>query len=116
MGKLYYVYIVASKTRSTIYIGVTDNLVRRICEHKAANSPDSFTGIYNCNRLVYYEETPYINNAIAREKQLKNWKRAWKNDLIESINPDWRDLSSEIGIDTDCLAEIAGQARNDKIN
>ncbi|MBI5206848.1 MAG: GIY-YIG nuclease family protein [Candidatus Firestonebacteria bacterium] len=91
--KQYYVYIIASKSR-TIYIGVTDNLERRVYEHKHKIIP-GFTSKYNINRLVYYEQTNDILVAIKREKELKGWIRIRKIALIESINPIWQDLSEE---------------------
>ena len=89
--KSYYVYIMASKSR-TLYIGVTGNLERRVFEHKS-KLVEGFTRKYNVTELVYYEETNDVQNAIAREKQLKGWLRAKKIALIESLNPEWKDLS-----------------------
>ena len=93
--KNYYIYIMANKTNTTIYIGVTGNLIKRVWEHKNKLVGD-FTKRYNVNKLVYYEETTDVNSAIAREKQLKGWNRAKKNKLIESINPNWNDLYDDI--------------------
>ncbi|MDO8507132.1 MAG: GIY-YIG nuclease family protein [bacterium] len=87
----YYVYITASQRNGTLYTGVTNNLMKRIYEHKNAK-PETFTGKYLTNRLVYFEETASIEEAIKREKQIKNWKRKWKLDLIEENNPEWEDL------------------------
>jgi len=87
----YFIYILASKRNGTLYIGVTDNLLRRIAEHKSNIIPD-FTKIHNIHSLVYYEECPDIIVAISREKQLKHWKRQWKLKLIEESNPHWKDL------------------------
>ena len=101
-----YVYFTANNNNNVLYIGVTNNLARRVLEHKNHINADSFTSKYNCNKLVYYEYTNSIKDAIAREKQLKNWKREWKNDLIKNKNPTWEDLSLE-------WHEIAGQAHND---
>ena len=89
--KNYYIYIMANKTNSTIYIGVTSDLIKRVWQHKN-KVIDGFTKRYNVNKLVYYEETTDVNSAIAREKQLKGWNRTKKNKLIESINPNWDDL------------------------
>ena len=89
--KNYYIYIMANKTNTTIYIGVTGNLIKRVWEHKN-KLIGCFTKRYNVNKLVYYEETTDANSAIAREKQLKGWNRAKKNKLIESMNPNWDDL------------------------
>jgi putative endonuclease len=88
----YYVYILASKYNGTLYIGVTNDLERRIYEHKE-NLVDGFTKKYHIHTLVYYEETGEIQVAIAREKILKKWDRLEKIKLIESINPEWKDLS-----------------------
>jgi len=76
----------------TLYIGVTNNLERRVYEHKEKQI-DGFTKKYNITKLVYFEETLDINSAIKREKQLKNWHREWKISLIESVNKEWRDLA-----------------------
>ncbi len=88
----YFVYILASNNNTTIYIGVTNNIERRIYEHKN-NLIDGFSKKYNTHKLVYLEETNSIENAIKREKQLKGWKRNKKDLLINSINPNWQDLS-----------------------
>ena len=88
----YYVYILTNKSNKVLYIGVTNNLERRIFEHKN-KLVDGFTKKYNLNKLVYYETTKNIDGAIEREKQLKNWHRAWKVNLIEEFNPPWKDLS-----------------------
>ena len=87
----YYVYILASKKNGTLYIGVTDNLIRRVYEHKNG-IVDGFTKKYHVHKLVYYEQTNDINSAIQREKQLKKWRRQWKIELIEKNNPNWDDL------------------------
>ena len=89
----YYVYILANKTNSVLYIGVTNNLERRIYEHKNKLLP-GFTEKYNVAKLVWYEECSDVKAAIQREKNLKKWKRSWKNTLIEKENPDYKDLSS----------------------
>ena len=90
----YYVYIVANPNRSTIYIGITNDLNRRLQEHKSnRGTKKSFAGRYYCYELVYYEVHQYVNNAIAREKELKKWSRAKKNALIESFNPSWDSLN-----------------------
>lgn len=93
MSKTYYVYILASKRNGTLYIGATNNLVRRIYEHKN-NFIKGFTAKYGVNQLVYFEQTTDVNSALAREKQLKKWNRAWKLALIEKGNPNWNDLSN----------------------
>ena len=89
--KTYFVYIMASKKLGVLYIGVTSDLKRRVYEHKN-DLVDGFTKKYLVHRLVYFESTSDINAAIAREKQLKAWKRQWKIELIENENPDWNDL------------------------
>ncbi len=89
----YYVYIMSSLSR-TLYTGVTNNLERRVLEHKEGK-PGSFTARYNVNRLVYFEEFGDINQAIAREKEIKSLTRRQKLKLIESINLEWWDLSQE---------------------
>ncbi len=89
----YYVYIMTNKSK-TLYIGVTNNLERRVVEHKQ-KLIDGFTKKYNITRLVYFEETPEVSSAIAREKQIKGWLRNKKIALIESLNPKWNDLSEE---------------------
>ena len=89
----YYVYIMTNRSK-TLYTGVTNDLKRRVYEHKS-KLVEGFTSKYNINKLVYYDETSDINSAIAREKQIKGWLRRKKIQLIESINPDWKDLSEE---------------------
>lgn len=86
-----YVYILASKRNGTLYIGVTADLIRRIYEHQN-DLVDGFTKKYGVHRLVYYEVFEDIGFAIQRETQMKAWKRAWKIELIETTNPDWKDL------------------------
>lgn len=78
-----------------MYIGVTNNLFFREWQHKLMVNPKSFTARYKLNRLVYYETYQYIQDALAREKQLKNWHRDWKINLIEKDNPEWKDLFDE---------------------
>ncbi len=91
----YYVYILASKRNGTLYIGVTNNLIKRVWEHKNKAVP-GFTEKYNVDRLVFYEVYQDINEAIKREKRLKKWNRKWKIDLIEKENPNWRDLYEDL--------------------
>ncbi len=93
--KSYYVYILASKRNGTLYIGVTNDLVKRVNEHKA-NLVIGFTSKYNLHTLVYFEETVNISAAIQREKQLKKWNRKWKLDLIEKSKPEWKDLYEDL--------------------
>ena len=92
--KNYYVYILASKRNGTLYVGVTNDLERRISEHKQ-KIVKGFTEKYNVSKLVYYEDADDIGEAIGREKQLKKWERKWKLNLIEKENPTWRDLSED---------------------
>ena len=92
----FYVYILASRIGGTLYIGVTNDLIRRIREHREGNGGE-FTSKYQTHRLVYYEHFQYVLNAIAREKELKHWTRAQKIALIESANPTWEDLSLRFG-------------------
>ena len=90
--KTYFIYIITNKPNGTIYIGVTNNLERRIWEHKN-KFIKGFSSKYNLDKLVYCEDYSDINDAIAREKQIKGWVRKKKTDLIESINKNWQDLS-----------------------
>ncbi len=87
-----YVYFMTNKNNTVIYIGVTSNLIKRIYEHKA-KVYKGFTYKYNCNKLVYYEEFSNIHDAIKREKQIKAGNRKRKDILINTVNPDWKDLS-----------------------
>jgi putative endonuclease len=89
--KSYFVYILASQRNGTLYIGVTNDLVRRTWEHDQG-VVEGFTRKYNVKLLVYYEVFDDVTNAIAREKRLKRWHRAWKLDLIEKANPTWKNL------------------------
>jgi putative endonuclease len=89
--KTYYVYILASKKNGTLYIGVTNDLIRRIDEHKN-DRVKGFTSKYHVHQLVYFEQTNDVYCAISREKHLKKWKRQWKIELIEKENPVWKDL------------------------
>ena len=93
MSRSYYVYIMSNRHK-TLYIGVTNDLERRVYEHKNGLAP-GFTKRYNINRLVLFEETSDVNEAIAREKQLKGWVRRRKIELIEAANPKWDDLAAE---------------------
>ena len=92
----YYVYILSTGKNGTLYIGVTNDLLRRVYEHKKKIFK-GFTSKYYVDMLVYFEETDDIGAAIQREKQLKKWNRKWKIELIEKINPDWNDLYYEYG-------------------
>ena len=92
----YYVYILANSTNVTIYTGVTNDLVRRVYEHRHEADPKSFSARYKVHKLVYFEQTTDVRAALEREKQIKSWKRAKKNQLVESVNPAWRDMYPEI--------------------
>ena len=94
MDKNYFVYILASKRNGTLYIGVTNNLERRMYEHKN-KLIGGFTKKYSVDKLVHYEMTNDVRSAIQREKQLKKRNRKWKLELIEKENPEWKDLSKE---------------------
>jgi putative endonuclease len=89
------VYILASRRNGTLYVGVTSDLVKRVYEHKQ-DLADGFTRKYRIHQLAYFELAEDMLSAIAREKQIKKWKRAWKVELIERANPEWRDLYAEI--------------------
>ena len=91
---VYYVYILASKSRC-LYIGVTSDLVNRVGQHKGLLPHEKgFTSLYHVNRLVYFEETNDVHAALAREKQLKGWSRDKKKALVSDVNPTWRDLAA----------------------
>jgi putative endonuclease len=95
MNKQYYIYIMTNKYNTVLYTGVTNNLKRRVYEHKEKLG-GGFTSKYNVNKLVYYEVTEDMNTAIAREKQIKGGSRKKKIDLINSMNPEWKDLYDEL--------------------
>ena len=92
MAEKGYVYFMTNANNKALYIGVTSDLTKRVLQHKN-HQYEGFTDKYNCTKLVYYEECNDIKTAITREKQLKNWHRDWKNNLIKQTNPEWRDLS-----------------------
>jgi putative endonuclease len=87
----YFVYLMASGRNGTLYVGVTSDLIRRVYEHRNGLVP-GFTSRYAVHELVWFESTPSVDAAIDKEKQIKNWKRAWKAALIEEFNPTWMDL------------------------
>ena len=95
MNHSYFVYILASRRNGTLYIGVTNDLVRRMTEHKGKFVP-GFTRKYRVDKLVYFEEYASILETRAREYTLKRWARAWKIELIEQANPQWRDLTDDL--------------------
>ena len=88
----YFVYILSNYTNTTLYVGMTNDLKRRLYEHKN-KLIEGFSSKYNTNKLVYYEETSDVKTAIQREKNLKKWNRQWKEELIKKTNPDFKDLS-----------------------
>jgi len=94
MEKLSYVYMMGSASRRALYTGITAFLFERVFEHKN-NQGGDFTSKYKCHRLVYYETFGNINDAIAREKEIKGWRREKKNALVESMNPEWKDLATD---------------------
>lgn len=89
------VYIMASKKHGTLYVGVTSDLRKRVWEHQS-DAIGGFTARYGVHRLVYYEVHEEMRSAITREKRIKKWRRAWKVELIEKMNPEWRDLSGDL--------------------
>ncbi|MBN2733163.1 MAG: GIY-YIG nuclease family protein [Balneolaceae bacterium] len=93
MTQRYHVYIMSNISRM-IYIGITNDLARRVEEHKS-DRKNGFTGRYNIHRLIYYEEFQDVQKAIAREKELKGWRREKKIELIEKVNPEWKDLAKK---------------------
>jgi len=92
---VYYVYILTNKYNKVLYVGITNDLIRRIYEHKN-NLVEGFTSKYNVHKLVYYDLTSDVMSAITREKQIKGWTRDKKIKLIESMNPEWKDLYYDI--------------------
>jgi putative endonuclease len=92
--KDFYVYILTNKNNKVMYVGMTNNLTRRLYEHKNKLIA-GFSKKYNTNKLVYFEQTNDVNSAITREKEIKGWRREKKNRLVESLNAEWKDLSEE---------------------
>lgn len=93
--KEYYVYILTNYSKTVLYTGVTNDLERRVFEHKQKFDPRSFTRKYHVNQLMWFESYNDVNDAISREKLIKKWKRQWKIELIEKENAEWRDLSAD---------------------
>ena len=91
----HYVYIMTNRKDGTLYVGVTSDLIRRVYEHRSKAVP-GFTNRYNLDKLVYFEQHVEPRSAIQREKNVKHWSRAWKIEMIEECNPDWRDLYEDI--------------------
>ena len=91
----YYVYMMANKYNNVLYIGVTNNLIRRMYEHKRGLI-DGFTKKYNCHKLAWFQQTNDIATAITQEKRMKKWKREYKENVIREMNPEWKDLYAEL--------------------
>ncbi len=89
---MYFVYLLANESNVALYTGVTNDLIRRVYEHKQQTDPKSFTARYHIHKLVYYEACTDVRAAIEREKQIKGWNRKRKNALVERMNPEWKDL------------------------
>lgn len=89
--KTYYVYMMTNKHHNVLYIGVTNNLIRRVYEHKEGLI-EGFTKKYNCHELVWYQQTDDVTAAITQEKRMKKWKREYKENVIREMNPEWKDL------------------------
>ena len=90
------VYILASRRNGTLYVGVTSNLAARIHQHREGLA-DGFTRKYAVKQLIWFEQHPTMESAITREKRIKKWNRAWKMEMIEATNPEWRDLAEDFG-------------------
>ena len=97
---MYFVYLLASRHNGTLYCGVTNDLLRRVAEHRRGEGV-GFTRRYGVTRLVWFESHTDINEAILREKRIKKWNRAWKIGMIEAGNPEWRDLAEDLGVGGD---------------
>jgi putative endonuclease len=97
LSSAFFVYILASRSNGTLYVGVTNDLLRRLSEHKAKLVP-GFTREHGVDRLVYFETFDSILEARSREHSLKRWRRAWKIALIEKLNPEWRDLTGQLNL------------------
>ena len=100
-----HIYILANKYNNVLYLGVTRDLRRRIAEHKLHINA-GFSAKYNTEKLVYYEWYDRLDVAIQREKQLKRWRREWKDKLINEFNPEWKDLSEDIGLDDEYIQAV----------
>ena len=113
-NKIFYIYILTNLKNKTLYIGITNNLERRIYEHKN-ELLGGFTKKYKLKKLVYYEEFKYIKEALAREKQLKNWHREWKINLIKQINPEFNDLAEDwYDIDPETSSPLKRDRQDDR--
>lgn len=98
----YYVYLLTSSENSVFYVGVTNDLIRRVIEHKIHRN-DGFTNLYNVTKLVYFETFSNVEDAIKREKQVKRYKRLWKVNLVNGMNAEWKDLLGQIGVTKEML-------------
>jgi putative endonuclease len=105
MSKQGFIYILTNKHNTTLYLGVTNDLRRRVAEHKL-HINIGFTDKYNIEKLVYYEIHEQIYDAIQREKQLKKWRREWKDALINDFNPEWNDLYETIGLNDEYIQSV----------
>ena len=105
MSKQGFIYILTNKHNTTLYLGVTNDLRRRVAEHKL-HINSGFTDKYNIEKLVYFEIHEQIYDAIQREKQLKKWRREWKDALINELNPEWNDLSETIGLNEEYIQSV----------
>ena len=105
MSKQGFVYILANKHNTTLYTGVTNDLPRRVAEHKL-HINKGFTDHYNVEKLVYFEICKDMTTAIRREKQVKKWHREWKEELINDMNPEWKDLADDIGVDEEYMQSV----------
>lgn len=106
MNKLQgYIYMLTNKYNNVLYIGVTRHLLRRIAEHKL-HVNKGFSDTYKTEKLVYYEQYDRLDAAVQREKQLKKWRREWKDKLINDFNPEWKDLSEAIGLDAEYIRAV----------
>jgi putative endonuclease len=97
MSRRFFVYILSNRPRGVLYVGVTNDLIRRLTQHRGKLAP-GFTHTYGVILLVYFEEYASIMEARAREAVLKRWRRQWKFDLVEKLNPEWRDLTDELAL------------------
>ena len=114
MSKSSFVYFLTNKNNTVLYTGVTRNLALRVAEHKA-KVRKGFSKRYGIDKLVYYEVYPTIMQGVSREKQLKNWKREWKNELIMEDNPSWKDISSDVGVDDEWVQAVKKSYETRKI-
>jgi len=100
-----YIYLLANKYNKVLYTGVTRNLQRRVAEHKL-HINQGFSAKYNTEKLVYYERYDRLDVAIHREKQLKKWRREWKDKLINDFNPEWKDMAEEVGCNVEYIQSV----------